>query len=163
MSDSQLVAEFTRGACAFVPEIPEIMTKKETFFIIKMILDEVMELGATVAGSEEVKSEMINIIKESKDINLQITKMSKEEIIGEQADAFIDIYYYMQNASCKKGINLSKIFNIVHEANMNKRFPDKTFHKRDDGKVIKPPNWEAPDITAEIIRQKEEGNELMTF
>jgi predicted HAD superfamily Cof-like phosphohydrolase len=160
MSDSQKVAEFTSGSGTFVPKVPELMNEEETLFVIKMMLDEIMELGATVLGSANVKDKMIKMIVDSKDINLPISEMSTNELIGEQADAFIDIYYYMQNASCKKGINLSKVFELVHEANMNKRFPDGTFHKREDGKVIKPPGWVSPDITGEIVRQCEEENDL---
>jgi predicted HAD superfamily Cof-like phosphohydrolase len=120
-----------------------------------------MELGATVAGPEEVKKNMVDMIEESKDICLDFDKMEESELIAEQADAFTDIKIFMENAACKKGINLSKIFQIVHIANMNKRFPDGTFHRREeDDKIIKPPNWEAPDVTAEIIDQTKNGNEL---
>jgi len=161
MTDSQLVADFTSKSGTKIPKVPGLMNKEETLFIIKMMLDEIMELGATVAGPEEVKMNMINMINESKDINLEIEKMTEDELIAEQADAFVDVYYFMQNAACKKGINLSKIFQVVHKANMNKRFPDGMFHKREDGKIIKPLNWEEPNVTKEIINQFKNGNELI--
>lgn len=161
MSESNLIAEFTKCSGYNVPKFPEIMNEDETLFIIKMILDEVMELGATVLNSTDMKYNMIKMIIDSKNINLDIKDMTKNEIIAEQADAFVDIGIYMQNAACKKGINISKIFNIVHKSNMSKRFPDGTFHKREDGKIIKPPDFISPDIVSEILRQKKEGNELI--
>ena len=33
------------------------------------------------------------------------------------------VYYYSLNAMCKKGINMSALFDIVHAANMAKRDP----------------------------------------
>lgn len=37
------------------------------------------------------------------------------EEAADQADALIDIYYYSLNAACKKGVNLSSLFDIVHK------------------------------------------------
>jgi len=44
------------------------MTEPEVDFITKMVLDEVMELLATVYTPEVAKAKMCNMIKESKDI-----------------------------------------------------------------------------------------------
>ena len=108
--------------------------------IAKMILDETMELMATHWSPAEAKALLKGFIDSSKDL-------PKEEYDGDQAnqdihkcadqaDALVDIYYYSQNAACKKGMNLSSVFNLVHTANMAKR--DATtgkFIKREDGKV----------------------------
>ena len=86
------------------------------------------------------------------------TEADKLEQIAEQGDAFVDMWYYSLNAACKKGINLSSIFNLVHNANMAKRDPATgQFLKRADGKIIKPQGWTAPDVGAEIRRQMSEG------
>lgn len=131
-------------------------------FISKMILDEVMELVATVAGPEEAKTALKSMITESKDIPL--TKYSDDEQgriskIADQSDALVDIEYYMLNCACKKGVNLSSLFGVVHAANMAKRDPaTQKFLKREDGKIIKPVGWKAPDIDAEIARQCKNGS-----
>ena len=79
-------------------------------------------------------------------------------LISEQADAFVDVYYYMLNAAAKKGVNVSAMFDIVHGANMAKRDPSTgKFLKRDDGKIIKPAGWQPPDVKAEIVRQMTHG------
>ncbi len=154
MSDSDLVWEFTNGTGNDIPHKPQLMTKDEVFFLIKMMLDEIMELGATVASPEEVKTHMKVVINESKDI--QQEEGTEIELIASQADALVDCYYYSQNAACKKGVNLSKVFDVVHEANMNKQINGE-FIKREDGKIMKPEGWQPPDIVGEIIRQTHDG------
>jgi len=157
MSDAELVRQFTKETGTEVPNEPRLMSKDEVFFLIKMMLDEIMELGATVSEPHEVKLKMIKMITESKDLE-KITG-SLHELIGEQGDALVDCYYYSLNAAAKNGINLSKIFEIVHKANMDKRdLTTGTFIKRADGKIIKPPGWCPPNITAEIEKQTTEGS-----
>jgi len=153
MSESDLVKEFTIAANQEVCKVPTIMTKDEVTFICKMIIDEMLELCSTVSSSNEAKEMLKNCIDEAKEINL-FKGNCEEDLIAEQQDAFVDIIYYIQNASVKKGVDLSSIFKVVHQANMNKRDP-KTglFLKRSDGKIIKPDGWTAPDISEEIRRQ----------
>ncbi|KAH9257010.1 hypothetical protein BASA81_004831 [Batrachochytrium salamandrivorans] len=156
------VREFTLGAGQPSPDTPQVMTKEEVLFISKMILDEVMELVATVAPAEEAKRELVEMIAQSKDIPL--TKYADNEQgrisqIADQQDALVDIEYYMLNCACKKGVNLSSLFGVVHEANMAKRDPATgKFLKREDGKIIKPKGWQSPDIDAEIARQCKHGS-----
>ena len=70
----------------------------------------------------------------------------------------MDIWYYSLNAACKKGINLSSIFELVHAANMSKKDANTgCFLKREDGKIIKPQGWKAPNIGREIQRQQHDG------
>jgi hypothetical protein len=52
---------------------------------------------------------------------------------------------------------VDKVFNLVHEANMNKKFPDGTFHKNDEGKIIKPPNWVEPNVVEEVAEWIKHG------
>ena len=142
VSESSQVREFTSGAGQPCPNKPSPMNDKEVDFITKMILDEVMELMATRYGAEEAKGKMISMIQDSKDIpKSDFSKHETQEMkdlymAAEQVDALVDVYYYMQNAACKKGMNMSEVFKIVQKANMDKR--DKVtgkFLKREDGKV----------------------------
>jgi hypothetical protein len=49
-------------------------------------------------------------------------------------------------------MDLSTLFDIVHDANMAKKFPDGTFHRRpEDGKILKP--GKEGDVVGEIMRQ----------
>jgi predicted HAD superfamily Cof-like phosphohydrolase len=155
MSDASLVRTFTKETGNNVPNTPELMTKGEVFFLIKMMLDEIMELAATVETPSATKDSMVKLIWNSKDIPQE--EGTEEDIIGAQADALVDCYYYSLNAAAKKGVNLSSVFKLVHDANMDKRI-DGVFLKREDGKILKRPGWVSPDIAAEIVRQKECGS-----
>lgn len=152
-SDYELVREFTSESTGVpTPLVPEPMTRDEVFFLMRMMIDEIVELGATVAQPEIVKYEMIKYVTESKYIPM--SKNTGPALIAEQADALIDPYYYSLNACAKKGINISSMFLLVHQANMNKRDPvTKKFIKRYDGKIMKPEGWKEPDLISEVIRQ----------
>jgi len=155
--DADHVREFTCGAGQPTPDKPELMTKDEVCFLGKMVLDEVMELFATVYPANDAKSKLCGFIDESKDI-VQLADDDETTLIAEQGDAIVDVYYYMLNAAAKKGVNLSALFHIVHAANMAKRDPATgQFLKRDDGKIIKPAGWQPPDVKAEIVRQLSDG------
>ncbi len=153
--DADHVREFTEASCA-CPDRPEPMSKTEVEFIAKMILDEVMELMATVHEPDESKTILKRFVDDSKD--LACTKYeSTTQQIADQADALVDVYYYSLNAACKRGVNLSKVFQVVHAANMAKRDENGRFIKREDGKIMKPPGWQPPDVEGEIKRQIEHG------
>ena len=137
----------------------------QTKFIAKMVLDETMELMATHWGPAEAKAILKQFIDESEDLpQEEYTQETQAERdihqCADQADALVDIYYYSQNAACKKGMNLSSVFNLVHSANMAKRDPS-TGHfirRESDGKILKPKGWKAPNVEAELMRQRDEGS-----
>jgi predicted HAD superfamily Cof-like phosphohydrolase len=57
------------------------------------------------------------------------------------------------------GVRPEELFRIVHEANMSKLWEDgKPRYRESDGKVIKPPTWQAPEplLSKEIARQQSE-------
>merc|ERR1711879_548612 len=79
--------------------------------------------------------------------------------VAAQADALVDIEYYMLNCAAKHGFNMSSIFGVVHAANMAKRNPETgRFEKNKDGKVIKPPGWKPPNVEGELARQVTHGS-----
>ncbi len=148
------VKDFTEQSGYPVPAKPTRFTKTEVEFIIKMVMDECSELYNTIAEPDE---DVINSMKGLLGANYKKTPVPDDEVdlITEQADALVDINYYVYNAAAKHGMNIDAVFNIVHEANMAKRFPDGKFHKDHLGKIIKPPGWAEGDVKAEIIRQME--------
>mmetsp|Transcript_36800 Transcript_36800/g.58967 ORF Transcript_36800/g.58967 Transcript_36800/m.58967 type:complete len:252 (-) Transcript_36800:150-905(-) len=158
-SDAEKVREFTFEAGQPTPDKPQVMDVDEVNFITKMVLDELLELYATVLPPQMAKKAMKKMIDEAKPISkLNVGPNGTHELIAEQADAFVDIWYYSLNCMAKKGVNLSKIFDVVHNANMAKRDPATgKFLKRADGKIIKPAGWMPPDIKSEISRQLNNG------
>lgn len=158
MSDFELVKEFT-NCCGFdTPDKPNVMNKDEVYFLIKMMIDELLEFAATVSEPVEAKEMFSKILNESKDVAK--SEGPKEKIIADQVDALVDSYYYSLNACAKKGVNFSKVFNLVHFANMAKRDPETgKFLRREDGKIIKPVGWKEPDIHGEIVKQMKNDEE----
>jgi predicted HAD superfamily Cof-like phosphohydrolase len=65
--------------------------------------------------------------------------------IYEQADAMIDLIYFALGTLVEMGIKPDEIFEIVHNANMSKLWPDGTPRYKDDGKTLKPPDWQDPE------------------
>jgi ubiquitin-protein ligase/predicted HAD superfamily Cof-like phosphohydrolase len=158
MSNAHKVRQFTQESRGIAcPTKPSPMTLDEVTFIIRMVMSELTELAQTVTP-DAVSA--IKLVKDSAGVDVKMGYKKPNSNVGlmaDQYDAMVDAWYYMLNSAAKKGANLSSIFNVVHEANMNKRWIDGAFHRRPDGKVEKPPGWKEPNIVEEIERQCDEG------
>ncbi len=126
-----------------LPTHPRKMTREEVKFVVKMNCEELLELLYTVDNNPK---NLLKEIIEDANVPTKSQPISDIDIMAEQVDAFVDIDYYNCNAACKVGFNPDAIFDIVHQANMNKKFKDGTFHRNELGKVIKPQDWKEPNI-----------------
>ena len=93
-SNSEAVREFTAGAGQPTPDFPEAMNETEVDFIGKMILDEVMELFATMYTPEVAKEKLKGFIDNSKDLpkeDYSKCEDAKVQIVADQADALTDV------------------------------------------------------------------------
>ena len=83
---------------------------------------------------------------------------AQKDLIG-QVDALIDTLYFTYGSFVLMGVDPERIFDIVHEANMGKVFPDGKAHFDPvTHKILKPDDWDehyAPEaaIRKEIQRQ----------
>ena len=64
----------------------------------------------------------------------------------EVADALTDILYVVYGAGAAFGINLDVCFNEVHSSNRSKLDKDGKPIYREDGKIMKGPNYSEPDL-----------------
>jgi len=64
----------------------------------------------------------------------------------EVADALTDLLYVVYGAGHSFGIDLDKCFEEVHNSNMSKLGEDGNPIYREDGKVLKGPNYWKPDL-----------------
>ena len=127
------------------PDVPSPLSLGEIEFIVKMALSELCELIDTRSDSSEHTIELLKSwigVDPSKHVKLN----SDSELIAAQADSFVDIWYYFLDCCCKKGINLSEIFELVHDANMRKIVNGKIVLRESDGKVLKPENWQEANV-----------------
>jgi predicted HAD superfamily Cof-like phosphohydrolase len=65
----------------------------------------------------------------------------------EIADALTDLLYVVYGAGHAFGINLDLTFKEVHDSNMSKLGPDGRPMYREDGKIMKGPNFFEPDLS----------------
>lgn len=76
----------------------------------------------------------------------------KEDIV-EVADALTDLLYVVYGTGHAFGIDLDDCFNEVHRSNMSKLGQDGKPIYREDGKVLKGPNFFPPDLD-KVVFQK---------
>ena len=159
-SDAAAVLTFTRESGTTCPDRPKAMNRTDVEFIIRMIFSELDELACTVTKNEEERNALLANALATRDCCKQFTYADETSLIAAQFDALVDSWYYSLNVAARHGVNMSRIFNLVHAANMAKRDPatGKFLRRESDGKIIKPAGWTAPDVEAEIQRQTEEGS-----
>lgn len=116
------------------------------------VSDFVKACGEGAPYPQIFSKEDINFLQKMVDDEFSEFYKARNEI--EQADALVDIIYYVVHAAVKKGYDLDPIFDIVHNANMKKVVEGKVI-RRDDGKILKPEGWTSPEpfIKKEIHRQ----------
>tara|TARA_B100000029_G_scaffold463702_1_gene497178 strand:+ start:49 stop:420 length:372 start_codon:yes stop_codon:yes gene_type:complete len=83
------------------------------------------------------------LIKEELD---ELEEAMKTKNLKEVADALTDILYVTYGAGCAYGIDLDKCFKEVQRANMSKLGKDGKPIYNDKGKVMKGPNYSAPNL-----------------
>ena len=62
------------------------------------------------------------------------------------AKELADLKYVVEGFAIEYGIPLDDVFDAVHASNMSKVFPDGTVRFREDGKVLKGPDYAEPDL-----------------
>ncbi len=72
----------------------------------------------------------------------------------EIADALIDMIYIAYGTGVAYGLPMDELFNEVHRSNMSKLGADGKPVYREDGKVLKGPNYSPPNLAAIIERHR---------
>jgi predicted HAD superfamily Cof-like phosphohydrolase len=91
----------------------------------------------------EITNLRLELIAE--ELNELYDAMEQKDIVG-IADALTDILYVTYGAGHAFGIDLDKCFTEVQRSNMSKLGADGKPIYRDDGKVMKGPNYSEPDL-----------------
>jgi len=118
MSNFENVKKFMKTFGQIVETKPQFPNEKTTQLRLDLIKEELNELNQAI---------------ESKDLK-------------EVADALTDILYVTYGAGCAFGIDLDKCFKEVQRANMSKLGEDGKPIFNDKGKVMKGPNYSAPNL-----------------
>lgn len=82
--------------------------------------------------------------------------MIEGDVVG-VLDALVDMAYVIVGTGLIQfgRESFARAWAAVHESNMAKRWADGTFHLREDGKVLKPEGWEAPDLASIVYDSAE--------
>jgi predicted HAD superfamily Cof-like phosphohydrolase len=85
----------------------------------------------------------------------ELEEFRQANSIHDQADAMVDLIYFALGTLVEMGVRPGPLFDIVHNANMKKLWPDGKVHYAPDGKVVKHPSWMPPEpqLMEEIQRQ----------
>lgn len=78
--------------------------------------------------------------------------IAEADVVG-VADALGDLLYVVLGAAIEHGIQLRPVFEEIHASNMSKLGTDGTPILREDGKVLKGPDYFKPNLDAIIAAQ----------
>ncbi|WP_165003897.1 MULTISPECIES: HAD family hydrolase [unclassified Enterococcus] len=159
----QKVEDFHKRFDPRIPEMPTAFSEQEAVYRAAFKIEELVELiAATSNGQKEQLHTSVTKLHQALDqAEEKMLKKSGwgEQPLIEQVDALTDILYFTYGSFSLLGVDPTVIFDIVHQANMGKLFPDgKPHYDPVTNKVLKPDNWQedyAPEplIAAEIQRQ----------
>lgn len=74
------------------------------------------------------------------------------------ADALGDLAYVVYGAALTYGIDLDAVVREIHRSNMTKLMPDGSVAYREDGKILKGPWFEEPDLAPIVAPQSLDAN-----
>ena len=97
-------------------------------------------------------------VKETRDLRISLLKEEfNEYLLGEYnddiveiADALGDMLYIIHGTAVSYGIPLDEVFSEIHRSNKSKLGEDGKPIYREDGKVLKGPNFFKPDVAGII-------------
>jgi predicted HAD superfamily Cof-like phosphohydrolase len=157
------VEEFMIGAKQEIKSSPAVPDEKIVRLRAKLVMEEAFELIEALFELEQ----KLNYDERSKLLQGQgsdyaIARATIDKIIErndlnvdmvEVADACGDIDYVVEGARLAFGINGKPIADEVQRTNMAKFGPG-SWVRESDGKQMKPPGWEPPDI-AKLLKDQE--------
>ena len=88
----------------------------------------------------ELRNRLIQ--EEVDEVQVELFNGSKQELAKELAD----LLYVVYGTAATYGIPIDEVFNRVHESNMSKLGEDGKPVYRNDGKVLKGPNYKEPSM-----------------
>ena len=124
-------------------------------------VEELVEFVRASSHSEDEFQQAIRDLHQALDVSADKVsqKIPAESTLVGQVDALIDTLYFTYGSFVLMGVDPERIFEIVHQANMAKIFPDgKAQFDPVTHKILKPEGWEEkhapePAIKKELARQ----------
>lgn len=139
---ADLVAEFhsVYGMPNLVGDVGEPTVDFERVHMrMSLIEEEVAELIEAVYGKRA--SRIVT------DIFSELPDDGPRDVVA-AADALADLTYVVYGMALESGIDLDAVLAEVHSSNLSKLMPDGSVRRRDDGKILKGPDFREPNISA---------------
>lgn len=124
---------------------PQVPPDERVRLRAKVIMEEAFETVMAMYGN----SQTLGNIKEQ--VQDYLSQGPVQVDLPEVADGLTDLDYVVEGTRLEFGIDGDPLFETVHAANMRKFGPGSW--KRDDGKQMKPPDWQPPDIAQALVNQ----------
>lgn len=102
------------------------------------------DLTAPRVGNWRLRHDML-----SEEVWEFLVAATRKDIVG-MADALADIIYVAIGGAVDMGIEIGAVFNEVHRSNMTK-----SSERNAEGKILKGPNYEPPDIAGCLDAQRD--------
>lgn len=115
---------------------------------MSLIKEEVTELVEAVYGRDASNALAQTLAALPDDLNRDVV---------ETADALADLIYVIYGMALEVGIDLDQVLAEVHSSNLSKLMPDGSVKRREDGKILKGPNFREPRIAAVLENGIEPG------
>lgn len=74
----------------------------------------------------------------------EVNELESAPTLVDQVDAAVDVIYLALGTLVEMGVELEEPFQLVHESNLAKAWPDGRFRQTAGGKIIKPEGWKSP-------------------
>lgn len=130
-----------------IPDDPELVR-----LAVRLVVEEFCEtLDAVVQQHPAQPKHQLGDIRRRLDEFVTMGTVRVDMV--QAADGMADLDYVVEGLRCILGIDGQAVVGEVHAANMRKLGPDGKPLRREDGKVVKPPGWQPPDIAAVLRAQ----------
>lgn len=138
------VREFHEAAKAPILEKPEVAPEDRMRLRLSLVTEEFSEFLESALGAEAVKPLKDKLKALISDAPLQVD-------LVKLVDAMADMDYVVEGTRLECGVDGGPVAEEVHRSNMAKFGPGS--RRREDGKVLKPPDWKPPDIKGVLRAQ----------
>lgn len=111
----------------------------------KLIMEEAFEMVGAMYGDDGA------LLVHKQAVQELLAKLPVDVDMPKVVDGGAELDYVVEGTRIEFGVNGLPVAKTVHTANMAKFGPGSWV--REDGKQMKPPNWQAPDIEGELRKQ----------
>lgn len=129
--------------------------QKSNFEKVKDFMDVFGQEVKTKAEFPDINTSALRLKLINEEYKELVESMEQQDLIG-VADALTDLLYVVYGAGLAFGINLDECFDEVHRSNMSKLDSNGNPIYREDGKVMKGPNFFEPNLE-KIIRNERQS------